>query len=221
MFTSALAQAAPAPVARQVGARLDGIAAVVGANAPTAGADVVLRSDVELRARLALAGEGAEGSLPLGPLPQALLDATLQEIVGELLIAREAKRVQIATPSAVDVQRERDRLMRAAGGLARLQALLEALSVEEDELEIVAKRRALVASFLAANLEGVTTVTEAELAQALSSRMADPQGTQQRPRSLEQLRAELTRAAMQRAVQRWVVMLRARIAFRVYNPAQP
>jgi len=110
------ASAVPAePAATQaLPVRLDGVLAVVGANAPTAGADVVLRSDVELRARLLLAAETVGGELPIGPLPEALLSASLQEIIGELLIAREARRVQIALPTPADAQREKDRLVRSA-----------------------------------------------------------------------------------------------------------
>jgi hypothetical protein len=189
--------------------RLDGVAAVVGALAPGPGADIVLHSDVELRARLALAAETSAGELSIGQLPEALLDASLLEIIGELLIAREARRVQIALPTVADAQREKDRLVRSAGGVARAATLLSDLGAREDELDAIARRRVLVAAFLRVNLEGVTTVTEAELEQALSSRS---EGT-----TLEQLRADLAKAALERAVKRWVVMLRARIPVRVYG----
>jgi hypothetical protein len=87
--------------------------------------------------------------------------------------------------------------------------LLSDLGAREDELDAIARRRVLVAAFLRVNLEGVTTVTQAELEQALSSR--------QEGMSLEQLRADLAKAALERAVKRWVVMLRARIPVRVYG----
>jgi hypothetical protein len=193
---------------------LDGIAAVIGASAPEPSADIVLRSDVELRARMLLAGETNGDALPLGALPDALLDASLQEIIGEVLIAREAKRVQVTSPSVAETQRERDRIVRSAGGEARVEALLEALGASDDELDIVARRRAVVAAFLNANLEGVTTVTQAELEQALAARLQE--GGEAEQGSLEQLRADLSRAALTRAVQRWVVMLRARTPLRVY-----
>lgn len=213
----ALSAAAPeraAAVPTEAGAdalavRLDGIAAIVGAVAPGPGADIVLHSDVELRARLALAAETGTGELALGQLPQALLNASLQEIIGELLIAREARRVQIALPTTADAQREKDRLVRAAGGPVRAATLLSDLGAREEELDAIARRRVLVAAFLRVNLEGVTTVTQAELEQALSSRAEGM--------SLEQLRADLAKAALERAVKRWVVMLRARIPVRVYG----
>jgi len=142
-------------------------------------------------------------------LPEALREASLQEIIGELLIAREAKRVQISLPTTADAQREKDRLVRVTGGAVRTATLLSDLGAREEELDVIARRRVLVAAFLRVNLEGVTTVTQAELEQALSSRR---EGT-----SLEQLRADLAKAALERAVKRWVVMLRARIAVRIYG----
>jgi len=101
--------------------RLDGLAAVVGGSGPGTGIDVVLQSDVELRARISLSGR-TEGPLELGPLPTSSLGASLNEIVGELLIAREARRVQAATPSAAAIERERKRLAVTAGGGERLGA---------------------------------------------------------------------------------------------------
>lgn len=205
----ALAVPADGASGEALAVRLDGIAAVVGALAPGPGTDIVLHSDVELRARLALAAETGSGELAIGQLPEALLNASLQEIIGELLIAREARRVQIALPTTADAQREKDRLVRSAGGVVRAATLLSDLGAREDELDTIAKRRVLVAAFLRVNLEGVTTVTQAELEQALSSRSEGM--------SLEQLRADLAKAALERAVKRWVVMLRARIPVRVYG----
>lgn len=209
---SAWAMFAPAPGAAQT--RLDGVAAVVGAAAPGPNAEVVLRSDVELRARLSLLGR-LEDPSELSPLPRSLLRATLSEIVGELLIAREARRLQASTPSATDVERERVRLLRAAGGHGRVAALLVALSANEDELTAIARRRALVAGFLSANLEGVTEITESALDQALAD---DPSLLQDRTREQArvELRARMSREALDRTIARWVAVLRARTEVHLY-----
>ena len=60
-----------APVHAQEAVRLDGLAAVVGGEGPGPGVDVILRSDVELRARIALSGR-TRGPLPLGAIPAGL-----------------------------------------------------------------------------------------------------------------------------------------------------
>jgi len=194
--------------------RLDGVAAVVGGSTPGANVEVVLRSDVELRARLSLLA-GLRDASEIGPLPSSLLRATLGELVGEQLIAREARRVQAVTPSAADVERERARLVRTAGGRARVDGLLRSLSASADELLAIAQRRALVAGFLSANLEGVNEVTDSALERALE---ADPSLLEGRTRAQARavLRARLSREALDHTVARWVAVLRARTEVHVY-----
>ncbi len=194
--------------------RLDGLAAVVGGNAPGPGVDVVLQSDVELRARITLGGRSNE-PLQLGPIPSTLLSATLNEIIGELLIAREARRVQAAAPAAADVVRERKRLALSAGGQARMRELLDALAALPGELEAVARRRAVVGAFLSANLEGVTVVTDAEVERAYAAQGGRATGSD-RDQALRALRAKLSREALNRTIERWVTVLRSRTPVRIY-----
>jgi hypothetical protein len=198
----------------QHGTRLDGIAAVVGANAPGPGVDVILQSDVELRARLALAAS-VDDPGALEPLPSSLLRATLNQLIGESLIAREAQRVQATAPDRADVERERTRLLRSAGGAERVQRLMFALAANDDELDAIAQRRAQVGAFLSANLEGVTVVTERELARAYSAAGAELAGRTQE-QAFAELRARLSKQALDRTIERWVTVLGARTAVRRY-----
>ncbi|MFI5306906.1 MAG: hypothetical protein ACHQ53_06130 [Polyangiales bacterium] len=202
------ADAGDAPV------RLDGLAAVVGGTGPGPGIDVVLQSDVELRARIAWSGR-TQGPLELGPLPSNALGASLNEIVGELLIAREARRVQAAMPGAVAIERERKRLAFSAGGPERLRLLLEALAASEDELDAIARRRALVGDFLSANLTGVTVVTDSEVERAYDAQRQAFAGVD-RADALRELRARLSRQALDRTIERWVTVLRSRTPVRTY-----
>jgi hypothetical protein len=193
--------------------RLDGLAAVVGGTAPGPEVDVVLRSDVELRARITL-GPRAHG-LPPGQLPATLLQVSLREIIGELLIAREARRVQATSPSAEDVERERRRLEQSAGGPERLGALLKQQAADPSEVLVIARRRAQVVAFLSANLEGASVVTDSEVERAFAEDPARYQG-----RSLsevrEALRARLSARALEATIERWVHVLEARTATRVF-----
>ena len=187
--------------------RMDGLAAVVGGTAPGPGVDIVLRSDVELRARMALsAGQPPDALIPL---PEGLLAASLSEIIGELLIAREARRVQVGRPSMADLLRERRRLERAAGGRQRLSELLRAVGASEQELQRIAQRRALVAAFLSANLEGATVVTDGELRRTYQEQAAAFEGVEP-AQALAAIRARLTRERLDRTIERWVSVLRAR-----------
>jgi hypothetical protein len=195
--------------------RLDGLAAVVGGHAPGPGVDTILQSDVELRARIAWSARGTADPAH-DPLPDRLLAAAREELIGELLIAREARRVQAASPSAADIERERRRLVRSAGGAERLQALLAALSASADELDAIARRRALVGAFLSANLEGVTVVTDAEVERAYGEERGALEGLD-RETALTELRARLAREALDRTIERWVAVLRSRTPVRVHR----
>lgn len=191
--------------------RIDGVAAVIGERGESP--DVVLRSDVELRARIELSGQ--VGAPFVGPLSPAVLQASLQEMIGEHLIAREARRVQAARPGPAELAGERRRLTTTAGGQQTLDALLQALGANPAELTAVVERRALVAAFLKANLEGATVVTDAEVAREYDAH-ADRFADVDRAQALARIRNELARDVLHRTIQRWVTVLRARTAVRVY-----
>jgi hypothetical protein len=191
---------------------LDGLAAVVGGTAPGAGVDAILQSDVELRARIALVSHGANPH-ELDAIPTTLLHATLQEIIGEHLIAREAKRVQAATPTARDVEQERGGLVRSVGGNERMRALLDTIAASGDELAMIAQRRALVGAFLSANLEGVTEITDSEVQRAMHE---DPDAGPDTPGARSEMRSLMARAALDKTIARWVAVLRLRTPMRVY-----
>lgn len=192
--------------------RVEGIAAIVGANTPRADAKVILRSDVDFRARLRLIRE-APGQPHLGELPRGLLRATLDELIGEALIAREAERVQVATPTSADIRRERERLEQLAGGAESFAALVRALGSSERELEAMSRQRALVSVFLEANLEGAATVSDARIDAVFASgehpflgqELEDVRGA---------MRVWLTREALDAAVTRWIQVLRERTRVR-------
>tara|TARA_B100001750_G_scaffold124857_1_gene99089 strand:- start:736 stop:1425 length:690 start_codon:yes stop_codon:yes gene_type:complete len=196
--------------------RAEGVAAIVGAPTPRQGAQVVLLSDVDLRARMRLAGQRT-GEIHLGPLPAPLLVATLDELLGEALIAREAERVQLASPTDRDVRDERRRLEGLAGGAARLTSLTDALGVDDEEIDAMARRRAMVKVFLEANLQGAATIDDAQIDRIYQSGEHPFQG-QELEDVREPMRVWLTRRALENSVRRWVEVLRARTTIRVLAP---
>lgn len=195
------------------GTRADGIAVVIGGTAPGPTTEAILRSDVELRARLRLAGE--TGVVTMAPLPEALLRASLDELVTEALIAREAERVRVVNPDDAQIAAERARLEAIGGGASLVRDLLRVVGASADELEAWARRRALVSAFLTANLQGATQISDAQVDRAYESG-EHPFVDRPLDDVREELRAWLSHQALDRAVRRWVQVLRGRTPVRMF-----
>lgn len=191
--------------------RVDGVAALVGGGYAGPGVAVILRSDVGLRAEMHLWSAGKAGAEPTPDLLRAALD----ELIGEALIAGEAERLRVETPRASLVADERARIVEQVGGQTSLEALLQQASASPHEVLEMAERRAVVALFLDANLEGDNIVTEAAVDAALVAEgVADPATIDEDRR--ESVRLRLSRQSLQRSVERWVRVLRARTVVRVF-----
>ena len=201
------------PASGQAGVpvRAEGIAALVGSST-AGGPAALLRTDVSLRARLALAGRATR--LPVGPLPEALLAATLEELIGEVLIVREADRLRTTQPTVEEVEREQARLELEAGGADRVAALLSQVGAEPSEVAVIARRRAYVQVFLRANLEGSTVVSDAQVQRVYESE-EHPFGGRPLEEVQDLLRAWIAQGALMRDVRRWVEVLRSRSTVQV------
>ncbi|MFM2419887.1 MAG: hypothetical protein RL385_4610, partial [Pseudomonadota bacterium] len=151
---------------------LDRIVAVVGARSPGPGAKVVLLSDVDFRSRLALLAEGDPDGLTRS-LPEALRDAMLQQMLGELMLATESERLSMAAPTEHELAAERMRLSDSVGGTVVLADAVRTLGVDPAELEALVVIRATVAAFLEANLERIV-ISDAEVEAAIQARKLAP-----------------------------------------------
>lgn len=209
LFVAAPAHAQDRSIGRRT--RVEGVAALVGGSSVGAGTRAILISDVELSARIRLSGQAAR--LPIGPIPEPLLAATLEELIGNALIAREADRLRAGDPEDAAVARERARLVTLAGGAPRLGALLDAIGASDEEVDELARQRAYVDAFLRANLEGSTVVSDAQV-----QRVYDEEQHPFVGRPLEDvrevLRAWIAQGVLQRDVQRWIEVLRNRTEVR-------
>lgn len=213
-LAAGVASAQPPSAAAESPVIVDGLAAVLGDPSALEEPRAVLRSDVELRARLSLLGRDANRAL-FGELPGSLLRATLDQLLGEQLIALEAERVQIAKPKPGEVAAELAAIEREAGGRRAIMQLLARLDASHVELEAMAERRALIGAFLRANLEGVNVVSEREIDERMRADGARLEG--QTPAAARELiRAVLAREALARNIEHWVRVLRARTRVRVF-----
>lgn len=194
--------------------RLDGVAALVGGLTPGPRVIAILRSDVELRARVWLSREGSL-ERALGPLPAGLLRASLQELLGEALIAVEADRLSLAGPTPQALTSARDRMIgkREVGGATF--GLLSALAIDDRELAAWIERRAIVSGFLQANLEGTLDIAPAEL-ERLFRTESHPFQSLTFADARERFAAWLTQLRTQQAVARWVQSLTQRTPHRIF-----
>lgn len=191
--------------------RAEGVAALVGGNHPGPNVTVLLRSDVVLRAYMHLWRGGGRGTVPQPNLLQAAQD----ELIGEALIAIEASRMQVVSSRSIDVASERLRLVEGVGGAEALKMLLIEVGASAIEVDLAAERRARVALFLSANLDGEAVVTEAAVDTALLAQgKSEPQSVDSERRA--QVRSELAKESYRGAVSRWVEVLRARNVVRVF-----
>jgi hypothetical protein len=193
--------------------RVDGVAAVVGALTPGPAALVILHSDVELRARMAMLRQ-SDVRTALGPLPEGVLSASLKELLGEALIAVESARLNMAEPAPGALADQRTQLVGTPSWPTPARELLDALGVNERELSAWAERRAVVDAFLQANLEGTLDVSDEELAKAFANEAHPFQGepyAQAQPR----FRLWYSQRKLQQAVERWIVSLSQRTPHRV------
>ncbi len=195
--------------------RVEGVAALIAGEGTRVPPVVILLSDVELRARLRLAGqrEGIDASVPL---PASLLRAVLDEMIGEALLAREAERTQVAEPTAAALEAERRRLWALGGGRARTQTLLGQLGADEDELSRMAERRAQAAVFLESNLQN-GRVMDAEIERVYASG-EHPFLGQDLEEVREAMRVWLLRGRVASQVAQWVATLRERVHVVVRAP---
>ncbi|MEZ4336031.1 MAG: hypothetical protein R3B82_05340 [Sandaracinaceae bacterium] len=191
--------------------RVEGIAAWVGPSGRP-GSVAILRSDVVLRARMRLAGRVRRAEM--APLPPTLLRAALDELVGEVLIEREADRLHAARPSDGDVARERTRLEEESGGASVVAELLSRLGAAPAEIDAVARRRAYVDAFLRANLEGTTDISDAQIERAYEAG-EHPFVGRDLDTVREPLRQWLQQRSLSRDVARWIEVLRNRSRVRV------
>lgn len=194
---------------------IEALVCVVGADTPTADADVVLLSDVQFVAMLA----AARRNEPVAITP-ALMQAAQEQLVGEILIERESRRLHTGEPTPEEVARHRDAIARSVGGAEALAGYLVHWDVSEAELARLASRRATVERFLAANLEGGTSASDADVEEAYRSESHPFVG---RPfeEVREALRGWLEVTRLEQSVARWLTVLRQRSDVHIVRELNP
>lgn len=205
-----------ASVADAARVRVDGTVAVVTTD-DDRDPVLVLRSDLELRVRLRLAGEATIEEPERVTIDEALLRDAFREAVSEALLYAEAQRVQVAPPSQPMLDAEWRRFFQSVGGASRLDRVRRALGADEAEISTLVEQRAWIGAFLEANLRGSDDV-DAETVERVFASGEHPFTSLSLAEAREPLRVWIRSSRVELAVRAWVESLRSRARV-VISPA--
>lgn len=193
----------------------DGVVAIVGARSMQPDAVVIFKSDVELLAHLL-------GNQEDSAAQARTRKVIVEELIGEGLIVREARRVGLDSQSPADTRSARTQLLRQVGGEARLGQLMVEHGISTQEVDALIERRAMVAHFLRVNLEDTARVSEAAV-RARYDQGNHPFVDEPYAVAAQTLRLWMQQRALAEAVEKWVAVLRTRDVvhrLRAPNPSE-
>lgn len=193
-------------------AQIEGAAAIV-APRRTSVETIILLSDVDRRARLHLAGR-REGPVHGGLLPNALLQATLDELLAETLLSIEAERRNLVATDA-DLRRALSTLKSGAGGDERFAEVLVSIGASESEMADVIRRRALADVLLRERLRRGAGVSQSQL-ESIYEAGEHPFIGLPFEEVREPLRVWAEQQAVASIVAGWIESLSRRVEIRVY-----
>lgn len=203
--------------AHAVRVRVDGTVAMVAPADQERAPTIVLVSDIELHARLRLAGESSIEAPERGPLDDLLFRDAFREVIAETLLYMEAQRVQVAPPTQAMIDAEWQRFLQSVGGATRLDRVRRSLGVPEEEISVLVEQRAWIAAFLEANLRGSDDV-DAETVERVYASGEHPFTALSLEEARDPLRAWIRTSRVELAVRAWIDALRGRARV-VISPA--
>lgn len=142
--------------------RIDGVAAVVGADAPRLGAQTILRSDVELEAWLERITSDSFDDQAAPPSGEELTDAR-ERLISRALIVHEAHRLRLDQLDEARRSAAWQRFFETHGGATAVEFVASRVGVASDEFERYVERCAVVRGFVIASSEQGTIVGDAEV----------------------------------------------------------
>ena len=131
--------------------------------------EVVTRFELDVETRLVLSERARSLGAVAAEPPSTLVSAVLRTIVDQILIRREAERLELASVSDDEVARERAALESRLGGPGSLDRFGEMTGAPAGLIDAIVRRRATVARFIARNVALAVRVTDAEVAAAYAA----------------------------------------------------
>lgn len=172
--------------------------------------DVVMSSEVEIAARLALLERRASDRAVSEGLRRAVLD----QLVSETLVYREAERLALSEVSADDVARGREALAARVGSAEILERFVADNHLSAAEVSQLVSRRVVVERFVQTNVRAGIEVSDEEVAREYA-RTDHPFVGRPLDEVRDALRAWLVETRFRAALERWVRALRGRGSVRV------
>lgn len=209
LLATTLALSAPA-VVFAAPARLDGVAAIVGASSLSPGVVVVLWSDVELEVFL----ERARARADLAPAASSSeRDAARERLIGRALLVNEASRMRMDDVDEGRKSTEWRRLFDQLGGARVVDQVGVRVGVVDGELDRYVELEAIERGFVLASADQGGLVTESEL-EAAYEEGQHPFVGMPLDSVREALRAWLLDRRVRTETERWVALLRERVVVR-------
>jgi hypothetical protein len=194
------------------------VAVVSGISERGSDVRIITAFELEVEARLLLAERAHSVSgATTEPVPETLLQTTLDTIIGHLLIEGEAARLRLVTISTQDIAAERQLSEERLGGEGALERFQRATGAPEDLVTAIFRRRALVAAFVEQNIQLTTRITDEQVEETFHSG-DHPFGD----RPLEEIRgaieAFLTASSQRERLGEWLEDARGRSRIRLIPP---
>ena len=172
--------------------------------------DIVMSSEVEVAARLALIERRAERAV----VDEGLRRAVLDQLVAEVLVYREAERLALAEVSPEDLARGREAFASRVGGPAALARFVSDNHLVAAEVLELVSRRVVVERFVQTNVRAGIEVSDEDVAREYA-RADHPFAGRPLADVHDALRAWLVETRFRAALDRWVRALRGRARVRI------
>jgi muconolactone delta-isomerase len=215
LFSLLCLSAAPPP--GQAGRVLDEVVAVV--RSPSGETRLVTLSKLREEARVALVSRGAPDAA-VAPLDGPALEAALEWIVDQILIADEVNRLRVFEVDRAEVLAELKRFRERFRRPEDYRAFLEASEITEEELMAVLRRMLRVQRYLDNRVMRTSRVPESEARAYYQEHRKDFDGLEYE-RAREAVRAHLIEERVKAEVKSVLADLRGRSEIRVLVSFSP
>lgn len=179
----------------------------------------ILRSDLEIEARVALIQQGGVAAADVAVLDQEVLARTLEHVINQRLIGREADRLQVFRLEDEARRHAYEAFVRKLGGEALFQAFLNRHEISAHRIVVILERELRVTQFLANKVGLGARVAEIDARKYFEAHPERFHGTVFSDVQ-ESIVAMLTRERVMTLTRQFLDALRSRAELRILMPLE-